>query len=168
MLIYSFGYRNEENRESFVALLPKNVIFGTRDMQSIENSLQGSYNFNTREAISLSFRNFWSSAAFAEGEFSRLLNNGSLSPTEYKVDSTNDPDANFNIWNLDLSYQWRFAPGSEMIFLYRNSIFKQDNLSDLAYLESLDHLFNQPVRHNLSLRIVYYLDYNTIKNTFKG
>ncbi|NJW54518.1 DUF5916 domain-containing protein, partial [Salinimicrobium oceani] len=153
---------------SFVSLLPKNVIFGSRDMQSIENSLQGSYNFNTREAISLSFRNFWSSAAFAEDSFTRLLNDGSLVPVDYVVTESNDPDANFNIWNLDLSYQWRFAPGSELIFLYRNSIFKQDNLSDLVYTESLKNLFNQPARHNLSLRIVYYLDYNTIKNTFKG
>lgn len=168
MLIYDFGVIKEDNRESFVSLLPKNVIFGSRDMQSIENSLQGSYNFNTREAISLSFRNFWSSAAFAEDSFTRLLNDGSLVPVDYVVTESNDPDANFNIWNLDLSYQWRFAPGSELIFLYRNSIFKQDNLSDLVYTESLKNLFNQPARHNLSLRIVYYLDYNTIKNTFKG
>ena len=168
MLVYDFGFSKEDNRESFVALLPKNVIFGTRDMQSIENSLQGSYNFNTREAISLSFRNFWSSAAFAEDSFTRLLDDGSLAPVEYRVTDANDPDANFNIWNLDLSYQWRFAPGSEMIFLYRNSIFKQDNQSELVYSESLENLFRQPARHNLSLRIVYYLDYNTISNIFKS
>lgn len=167
-LIYNFGWMKEENRESFVTLLPKNVIFGTRDMQSVENALQGSYNFNTREAISLSFRNFWSSATFSEDNFSRLLNSGGLEPVAYEVTENNDPDANFNIWNLDLSYQWRFAPGSEMILLYRNSIFKQDNLSALAYTESLENLFNQPARHNLSLRIVYYLDYNNIKNIFKG
>lgn len=168
MIVYSFEFDNEINRESFVKLQPKNVIFGTRDMQSIENSMQGTYNFNTRQAISLSFRNFWSSASFAEDSFSRLLEDGSLTPTQYPVTEDNNPDANFNIWNLDLSYQWRFAPGSQMILLYRNSIFNLDNQSDLVYLESVDNLFQQPVRHNLSLRVVYYLDYNTIKQAFKG
>jgi hemolysin activation/secretion protein len=133
-------------------------------MQSIENSLRGSYNFNTREALSLSFRNFWSSAAFGEERFSTLQKDGKLSPTNYIVNEENDPDANFNIWNLDLSYQWRFAPGSEMILLYRNSIFNLDNRSELVYFDSLDNLFDQPARHNLSLRVVYFLDYNNIKN----
>ncbi|WP_245583370.1 DUF5916 domain-containing protein [Salinimicrobium terrae] len=168
MIIYSFEFMNENDRESFVTLLPKNVIFGTRSMQSVENSLQGNYNFNTHEALSLSFRNFWSSADFGNNSFTRLQSNGSLVPFDYKLNEENDPDANFNIWNLDLSYQWRFAPGSEMILLYRNSLFKVDKQSELAYLESLDNLFGQPARHNLSLRVVYYLDYNTIKNTIKG
>lgn len=165
MLIYSFEFTEENDRESFVALLPKNVIFGTRDMQSIENSLQGSYNFSNREAISLSFRNFWSSANFANDDFSRLLDNGNLASFGYNIDEDNNPNANFNVWNLDLSYQWRFAPGSEMILLYRNSIFEVDKQSELAYFESLDNLLRQPARHNLSLRVVYYLDYNTIINT---
>lgn len=162
--IYRFEYSKENDRNSFVALQPQNVIFGNRDMESIENSLQGSYNFSTKKAISLSFRNFWSAAAFAENQFSRLQEDGELEETSYEVNSDNDPNANFNIWNLDLSYQWRFAPGSEMILLYRNAIFKLDDQSDLNYAQSLDELFQQPVRHNLSLRIVYYLDYNTVKN----
>jgi hypothetical protein len=168
LLIYSFEFGNENYRQSFVKLLPKNVIFGERSMQSIENSLQGTYNFNTTQALNLSFRNFWSSAVFTEGSYTSLLSNGELEPYEYPVTEANDPDANFNIWNLDLSYQWRFAPGSEMILLYRNSIFNLDKQSELVYLESVENLFQQPVRHNLSLRVVYYLDYNTIKNAIKG
>ena len=168
MLIYSFEYLNEVNRDSFVKMLSRNVIFGSRDMESVENSLQGSYNFNTREAISLSFRNFWSSATFAEDSFSKLKDDGGLTPFGYEVTEENDPNANFNIWNLDLSYQWRFAPGSEMIFLYRNSVFNLDDRSALAYTESLEDLFEHPARHNLSLRIVYYLGYNTLKNAIKS
>ncbi|WZL89040.1 DUF5916 domain-containing protein [Salinimicrobium sp. 3283s] len=164
MLIYSFEFMEENERVSFVALLPKNVIFGTRDMKSIENSLQGSYNFTNRQALNLSFRNFWSSANFAYDSFSRLQDNGELVSYNYKVDEANDPDANFNVWNLDLSYQWRFAPGSEMILLYRNSIFNVDKQSELAYFESVENLFKQPARHNLSLRIVYYLDYSSINS----
>lgn len=164
LFIYSFEYMQENNRDSFVELLPRNIVFGNRDRESIENSLQGSYNFSTNSALNLSFRNFWSAANFTEGEFSSLQENGKLRPYSYEVDEENDPNAHFNIWNLDLSYQWRFAPGSEMILLYRNSVFTLDDQSELLYTESLENLFDKPGRHNLSLRIVYYLDYNTIKS----
>lgn len=167
-LIYSFNYNLSENRESFVAQTPKNVVFGNRDMESVENSIRGSYNFNTRQAINLSFRNFWSSASFADGQFTVLEDSGRLRPVQYNYSSKNDPNANFNIWNLDLSYNWRFAPGSEAILLYRNSIFNLDSQSELDYFESLTNLFEEPVRQNLSLRIVYFVDYNSVKNIFKS
>ena len=168
LLVYEFNYDKENARRSFVELLPENVIFGTRSMKSLENSLRGSYNFSTRDAVSLSFRNFWSVANFDDNQFYFLQENGTLAASDYRENSENDPDANFNIWNLDLSYQWRFAPGSEIILLYRNSVFNLDDQSKLIFTESLENLFEQPARHNLSLKIVYYLDYSTIKNVMKG
>ena len=167
LLIYSFGYSQEHNRESFVALQPRNIIFGNRDMKSVENSLQGTYNFSTKDALSLSFRNFWSTANYAAGEFSQLNEDGSLNQTAYEYDRNDDPNVNFNIWNLDISYRWQFAPGSEAILLYRNSIFNQSHLSKLAFDESLNNLLQQPARHNISLRVVYYIDYNDARHLFK-
>ncbi len=164
LFTYSFRYMQENDRDSFVAMLPQEIIFGNRKMESVENSLRGSYNFSTKEAVNISFRNFWSTANFSEGEFSRLEYNGRLTPISYIAPPENDPNAHFNVWNLDLSYQWRFAPGSEMILLYRNSMLNVDDQSDLMYFESLENLFDNPTRHNLSLRIVYFLDYSTLKN----
>lgn len=165
-LIYAFEYLNTLNRQSFVKLQPARVIFGKRDMKSIENSLQANYNFSTKQAVSLSFRSFWSTASFAENQYSALQEDGSLESTEYEVTEVNDPNTNFNIWNLDLSYRWQFAPGSEAILLYRNSIFNQDHLSELGFGPSLERLFDQSLRQNISLRIVYYIDYNNLKNIF--
>ncbi len=167
-MIYEFRYREDSNRSSFVEKLPQEVIFGNRDLKSIENSIQADYNFNNKQAINLSFRNFWSVADFKNDSFTKLRDDGSLTSTNYDVNESNDPDANFNIWNLDLSYRWRFAPGSEAVLLYRNSIFNQDSLSKLDYQESLQNLFDRPSRHNLSLRIVYYIDYNHLRNLFNS
>ena len=167
-LIYSFKYNNTINRESFVALQPTAIIFGKRDIKSVENSIQGSYNFNTKQALNLSFRNFWSAATFAENQFSSLQNNGSLTPAQFQISPDNNPNANFNIWNLDFSYRWEFAPGSEAILLYRNSIFNLDSQSELGYGESLGNLFEESLRQNISLRLVYYIDYNKAKNIFKS
>ena len=167
-LIYSFKYNNTINRESFVALQPTSILFGNRDLKSVENSIQGSYNFNTKQALNLSFRNFWSAATFAENQFSTLQNKGSLSPAQFLISPDNNPNANFNIWNLDFSYIWEFAPGSEAILLYRNSIFNIDSQSELGYGESLGNLFEESLRQNISLRLVYYIDYNKAKNIFKS
>ncbi|MBZ9728959.1 DUF5916 domain-containing protein [Salegentibacter sp. JZCK2] len=166
LVIYGFEYDNEINRPSFVTLQPRDIIFGNRDMKSFENSLQANYNFTTRQALNLSFRNFWSVAQFGEDKFSKLNKDGSLTSINYDREENYNPDANFNIWNLDLSYRWQFAPGSEAILLYRNSIFNQDELSYLDFQRSMDNLFDRPARHNLSLRIVYYIDYNQVKNIF--
>ncbi|WP_286761865.1 DUF5916 domain-containing protein [Salegentibacter sp. UBA1130] len=168
LVIYGFEYDNEINRPSFVGLQPRDVIFGNRDMKSFENSLQANYNFTKKQGLNLSFRNFWSLAQFQDGSFSKLNEDGSLTSINYNREENYNPDANFNIWNLDLSYRWQFAPGSEAILLYRNSIFNQDELSYLDFQQSLDNLFNRPARHNFSLRIVYYIDYNRVKNIFNS
>lgn len=167
-MIYEFEYSYQNDRPSFVMQKREQIIFGIRDQKSIENSLNGSYNFNTRQGLNLSFRHFWSTASFAKNNYSELIGKGNLRPIDYEITNGNDPDANFNIWNLDLSYRWQFAPGSEAVLLYRNSIFNEDKLSNLNFEESLDNLFEQPARHNVSLRIVYFIDYNRVKNLFHG
>ncbi|HSI69933.1 MAG TPA: DUF5916 domain-containing protein [Gillisia sp.] len=165
-MVYEFGYANSMNRHSFVSLLPRQILFGNRNMESIENSIEASYNFDTKQGVNLRFRNFWSAAIFEEGEYSLLQENGELRPTDSLPPV--DPNANFNIWNFDLSYRWQFAPGSEAILLYRNSIFNLDDQSRIGFTESLENLLREPLRQNLSLRIVYFLDYNNVRNIFKS
>lgn len=167
-MVYEFDYSYQNDRPSYVDTNSDNIIFGNRDQKSLENSISANYNFNTKQGLNLRFRNFWSTAEFSEGDFSKLADEGSLTSIEYSKEGENNPDANFNIWNLDLSYRWQFAPGSEAVLLYRNAIFNQDKLSYLGYDESLDNLFAQPSRHNLSLRVVYFIDYNRVKHIFKS
>lgn len=168
LFIYEFNYDLEKNRQSFVNLQNPEVIFGNRNMESIENSLELSYNLNTKQGINLNFRNFWSRAGFEKNGFTNLQQDGTLKPYNYVIDETNNPNRDFNIWNLDLSYSWQFAPGSEAILLYRNSLFNQDRLADLNFYGSLNRLFTQPINQILSLRIVYFVDYNNLKNIFTG
>ena len=162
-LSYGFEYLKESDRKSFLTLLPSKVIFAVRDRESIENTMDFTYNFSTKAAVNFSLRNFWSTANFSEDSYFELKGNGKFSPYSFGSDQQIVRDVNFNIWNLDLSYQWRFAPGSELLILYRNSIFNQDEKSQLNYFESLDDLFLEPVRHSLSLKVIYYLDYNSLK-----
>jgi hypothetical protein len=140
---------------------------GKRDIINLENTIETSYNFNSKKAINLSFRNFWSRAKYGKNAFSKLNNNGSLTTTDYNIEDKN-PNRNFNIWNLDLTFNWRFAPGSEAILLYRQQIFNEDGFSEADFNESYDTLFDQPLKQLISLRIVYFLDYNQISKKLKG
>ncbi len=167
-MVYEFEYTFQNDRPSYVTQINREVIFGNRDQKSLENALKASYNFSNKQGLNLSFRHFWSTASFSENAFLRLGEQGALDPYDYVVNNTNDPDANFNIWNLDLSYRWQFAPGSEAVLLYRNSLFNEDKFSELGFTESLDNLFDTPARNNLSLRIVYFIDYNNVKNLFRS
>ncbi len=153
-----FGYIDDNGTD---------VFLGQRDRISLENTLSASYNFDPYKAINLRFRNFWSTADYSDNVFFILNEDGTRSRTDYDT-SENDPNTNFNIWNLDLSFSWRFAPGSEATLLYRNQIFNQDELSTINYTDSLDNLFNRPIQHTLSLRIVYFLDINNLRRSSKG
>ena len=89
--------------------------------------------------------------------------NGKRTQVDYSLLEFN-PNTNFNIWNVDISFEWWFAPGSNMILLYRNQLFNNDNSVGLDYLQSLNNLFDFNAQHQLSLRINYLINLNRKKN----
>ncbi|MEM7187047.1 MAG: DUF5916 domain-containing protein, partial [Bacteroidota bacterium] len=165
LLIFSSDISLRNNTFGWIDSNDTDIFFGQRDITSIENQISAGYNFDPYKAIDLSFRNFWSVADYSDDIFWTLNDDGTRTRVAYDI-TENDPNRNFNIWNLDLSFRWRFAPGSEAILLYRNRIFKQDEQSTLDYGESLSNLFNEPLQHTLSLRVTYFIDYNNIKDVF--
>ena len=138
-----------------------NLYFGNRKVKFTENNISLNYNFNSYKSLNLKFRQFWSSALYKE-DFFLLKSDGNRSVSEKNISDYN-PNTNFNLWNLDLSYDWEFAPGSKITLLYRNNIFNEDNLSGISYYNSTKELFEKPINHQLSLRINYFIDFNLLK-----
>ena len=165
LVIWSTDISIRDNQFGYIDNNDTDIFFGQRDIRSLENSISASYNFDPFKAIDLRFRNFWSSVDYGDDVFYTLNEDGSRTNMAYDT-SENDPNRNFNIWNLDLSFRWRFAPGSEATLLYRNQIFNQDNLSTLGYTESLENLFKQSQQNTISLRITYFIDYNNLSYFF--
>lgn len=166
-MILSSEYSERNNNFGYVDDDGVDVFLGNRDITSLENTISLAYNFDPFKVIDLQFRNFWSTADYSSNEFYVLNQDGTRSSIEYDFDERADPRTNFNIWNLDLSFRWRFAPGSEASLLYRNQIFNEDNQATLDYNESLGNLFDEPVQHTVSLRVTYFIDYNNVKGLFK-
>lgn len=168
LLILSTDYSTRKDNFGWVDNTDTEVFLGLRDVTSFENTITASYNFDPYKAIDLRLRNFWSVADHSSNVFYILNDDGSRTQIDdYDTSERRDPNANFNIWNMDLSFRWRFAPGSEATLLYRNQIFNSDNQSELGYRESLGNLFDQPIQHTVSLRVTYFIDYNNIKGIFK-
>ena len=166
-LRFSFSFQKGNGGRGYVTNIDDEIIFGQRKQQTIENSISGTYNFNSFHAFNLTFRNYWSTVTYNQDLFTLLEDGSVTTSTGHNLDNIGfNPNANFNTWNIDLKYSWEFAPGSQLSALYRNSLFNFNTMSQDNFFDSLDTLFNQPIEHVFSLRLVYYIDYNNVKNIF--
>ncbi|TDQ23737.1 DUF5916 domain-containing protein [Tenacibaculum caenipelagi] len=175
-LIYGFRYgktnddqgyitkisEDDVNEDPSLAPLEGDIIFGQRDWTTYNNSLTGKYSFSTKSSLSLSFRHNWSKVPYQEQFYSLNEDNGELTANNYQ----GNHDKNFNSWNVDLNYVWQFAPGSQLIAFYRNSIFGNGDYAKHSFFKNLDRLFEEKNQHTFSVRVVYFIDYNNLKNIF--
>lgn len=158
-MIYNVEYGKLVNEKGYVTELENtDIIFGTRDVKNVINTLSGKLSFSTKSALTLSFRHYWSPVQY-QNQYYTLNEQGTLDPSSYSENN----NINYNIWNLDLNYTWQFAPGSFLTALYRNSIFNEDELSYIDFGENLSNLFNEPINNVISLKVIYFLDYNKLK-----
>ncbi len=169
LLRYSTEYVKADKDIGYTDKVDDAIIFGIRNQKEITNTLSADYSFNPFQSLSLKFRNYWSGVDYHNNLFV-LADNGTLSREGVYTASglENDPNINFNTWNLDFSYSWQFAPGSFITALYRNRLFYENDDSDKGFSESLNLLLDQPIQHTFSLRIQYFIDYNEVKKLFKN
>lgn len=165
-LIYDFYIRNQKNDIGYINNDSdlEEIYMGRRDRTTITNSITSKFSLNNVMNLNLSLRHYSSYAIY--NRLSTLQNDGSLvtngmNPEEY--------NRNYNSWNLDLSYSWWFAPGSQVSVLYRNNAETDEyspdfsrkidtNIKKLVNHQNLDHIFSISVR--------YFIDYNSAKHWF--
>ncbi|MCH2195982.1 DUF5916 domain-containing protein [Kordia sp.] len=157
------GYANNSND------LEDEIIFGQRDQIELVNRISGNYSFNPFHTLNLTFRNYWTTVDYDDTPYF-LQENGRLEQSQSSFEdlSLGNSNINFSTWNLDFSYTWQFGPGSFLTALYRNQIFNQTEESEATYFDSLNRLFDEPIDHTLSIRLVYFIDYNNVKNLFRS
>jgi hypothetical protein len=134
------------------------IIFGNRNNNTITNTFSAGYNFSADSYISFRLRHYWSRADYTDKYF-LLQNDGSLAYSDY----TGIHDSNYNAFNIDMVYTWRFAPGSEMTIVWKNSLYSSGNLIYHKFGENVNNMFDSPQTNSLSLKILYYFDYQYLK-----
>ena len=143
----------------------EDILFGIRERKTLGNILTIKYSFSSNMALNFRGRYNWDRVAY-QG-FGTLQEDGTLKTIEFNGLNQDDEsifDSNFNIFNIDLEFKWRFAPGSDMIVVWKNQVFNQDNNATLNFNDNFDNLFNQTQSNSLSLRFIYFIDYlNLVK-----
>jgi hypothetical protein len=66
---------------------------------------------------------------------------------------------------MNLTYSWQIAPGSFVSAVWREGITAGSNNIGRSFLDNLDDTLKQPQFNSFSIRITYFLDYLTIKNS---
>ena len=87
---------------------------------------------------------------------------GKLDESDYNQNS----DVNFNGFNIDMVYTWIFAPGSELSVVWKNEIVTDKQSQRNNYVENLSSTVAEPQTNNISLKLVYYIDYQNIRRMF--
>ena len=139
---------------------PDNPIFSKRDQWTVTNTIRYNLTFNNRMGITFRLRHYWANVEY--NEFFQLNLDGQYESTTYTGfdDEGNSLHNNvFNAFTIDAVYRWVFAPGSELSFVWKNSIFSSSGDVHLNYFQNVETMAQNPATNSLSLKILYFIDY---------
>lgn len=134
-------------------------IIGFVDFKDVTSILSGIYNFTPRINLTLRVRHYWSQVLY--NRFATVDNKGN--PVAHPF--INNRDENVNIYNLDAFFTWDFRLGSRLIIGYKNSLGEQelvDGVKGRNYVNNLGKTFSLRHGNELTLRFIYFLDYNQL------
>lgn len=160
-LSYNFEYTRMANDRGWVGFDNDDIIFGERNREITQHYFTGKYSITNKMTFNLIARYYWSYSDVHE--FFTLQDDGYLTTNPSYSQNKN---RNFNSWNLDFSYSWWFAPGSELSILYRNYALESTNVVEKNTQENLNNLFGGNLTNIFSISLRYYIDYNVVKNKF--
>ena len=138
-----------------------NIYFGQRDLQTLENTISGLYVIKNDLSVSLRARHYWVIGKY--NAYSLLRNDGTLErTTAYNPQN----DFNFNSFNIDVVFNWQFAPGSNLSVIWKNALLNEDNKLVYNYFDNFSHTLSYPQLNTLTVKFLYYIDYVSIKRKF--
>lgn len=133
----------------------KDILFSRRDLTTIQNIFSFKYNFNWRSGITFRARHYWSRVRPLE--LYDLQEDGSLKNTIHQ--NVAIQGRNINFFNIDAVYTWQFAPGSFINVVWKDQSAISDQLLHENYIGNFGNMITAPQNNNLSLKIIYWLDY---------
>jgi hypothetical protein len=156
---YMFGLENLSNDRGFAGMDRNSdiIYFARRDIKTVENVIGPTYAINNKASISLRLRHYWSSAK--NNEFFQLQQDGTLLENE----GYSRADNNYNSLNMDMVFRWIFAPGSELSVAWKNSVLDYGDRVESHYFRNLEQILRSGQINSLSVKMLYYVDYNSIR-----
>jgi hypothetical protein len=139
------------------------IIFSRRDLKTVENTVNIKYNFTNRMGLTIRARHYWSKVN--PRQFFALDENGKLqTPTVAFGQNVNQ---NYNYLSVDMVYNWQFAQGSFLSIVWKDIAESFNREFEKNYVKNLGNTINGDQFNSLSLRVIYFLDYLTVKRKMK-
>ena len=135
-------------------------VIARRNLKRNTGIFSAQYNFTAKMNWNVRVRHYWS-----------LLDNTNfynLKPDGYWNEIAFIPgrDVNFNTFNLDMFYTWDFLLGSRLTIAWKNALggnVSIDPYANMTYLKNFGKVLDNPHSNEITVKIVYFLDYLTLK-----
>ena len=138
---------------------PDTVIFSRRDLRSVENTVSIKYNFTNKMGLTMRTRHYWSKVSPVQ--FYELNTEGDLvTPT---TPYTKNRNQNYNYFTVDMVYTWQFAQGSFINVVWKDIGENFSRNFERNYFKNASNTISGNQFNSLSLRVIYFLDYLTLK-----
>jgi hypothetical protein len=138
------------------------IFFTRRDNRTVENVLNFKYSFTNKMWLNMMVRHYWSDVV--PKEVFLLSARGNLDKAPAAGINPTDLSFNTNFFTVNMIYTWQVANGS---FL---NIAWQDEAADFQrgtyqnnYFKNLDRTFSINHANTLSVKMVYFIDYLSLK-----
>lgn len=148
-----YAFLKENNGEPITALRRNN---------SFSSIISGIYNFTSRLNLTFRTRHYWNHVRYKQ--FFNVDTDGKTIERPFIFDQ----DQNVNIFNTDVFLTWDFQLGSRVIVSYKNWLGDGEYVAiptygSNTYFHNLANQFDLRHGNELSVRFVYFVDYNKLK-----
>lgn len=157
----SFTWHKQADDIGFATFQNGAPIMGQRTVRNLTGVMDARYAFNPQHALNIQLRQYWSRVRYHQ--YYSLQPNGTLE----SLDLADSQNLNFNTLNLDLRYQWWFAPASQLTLLYRVALSQNGRQLYVQYGPNWNALTAAPAQSNLSVKLSLFLDYHQTRQKLK-
>jgi Domain of unknown function (DUF5916) len=137
-------------------------VMGRRDIDNVENILNLKYSFNAMMNINVRVRHYWIKVQYDKfmtlTADKRLLDNNTF---------TQNVNQNYNVFNVDAVFTWQYAPGSFINLVWKNAAQDFNRIVNDGYFKNFNQTMEADDNNNLSLKVIYFLDYLEMRKWMK-
>jgi hypothetical protein len=156
------GYANHYLQDPITNSWYPTHYFGRRDRETVENTLSFKYSFNTMMNITTRIRHYWSNVKYDQLYY--LKDDGGLLEVPDEPTTANQ---NYNFFTVDAVYTWQFAPGSFINIVWKNAAENYNAFFEKGYFKNFNNTMKTDDNNNLSLKVIYFLDYFQFRKGMK-
>jgi len=162
---YSFENNQSNIGRSFYDAIIERPIVAFRDIKEQTAQLSLAYNFSPDLNLTGRFRHY--NSKISNKSLHTTSPDGSWMQNVYTNSLPEVYDENYNLQNIDLFLNWIYAPGSRMILSYKqwlNDAYVLNSNFENSFSRNVTQVVQKPKAFEVSLRFIYFLDYNRIKS----